>query len=69
MNQLKIQSSITNRVEVCTRTVSLQDKSFLKISAQNDCSKWEAVSNVEEGLKLRIAPMTNTGLHDQCTNH
>jgi hypothetical protein len=47
MDQLKIGFGTTNRAEILTRSVSLQDHSSLKISAQTDHPKWEIVS--EEG--------------------
>jgi hypothetical protein len=44
MNQLEIRFSLTNRAEIFTRSVSLQDDSSLKISAQKDYFKWKIVS-------------------------
>jgi hypothetical protein len=44
MNQLEIGFGTTNRAEIFTRSVSLQDHSSLKISAQTDHPKWEIVS-------------------------
>ena len=44
MNQLKPRFSKSNRAEIFTRDVSLQDHSTLRISAQKDHPKWEIVS-------------------------
>ncbi len=44
MNQLEIRSSRTNRAEIFTRGVSLQDHSSLKFSAQKTHPKWEIIS-------------------------
>ena len=41
MNQLELQSSTTYRAAIFTRSVSHQEHSSLKISAQKDHSKWE----------------------------
>ena len=48
MNQLKIQSSTTNRAEIFTEGVSLQDHSSLKFSAQKTEFKWEIISEGKE---------------------
>ena len=60
VNQLKIRPSITNRTEIFTRSVSLQDKSFLKISVQNDYSKWEIIFKGSL-KKLRKFPRNHDG--------
>jgi hypothetical protein len=44
MSQLKTRFGMTDRAEIFTRSVSLQDHSSLKISAQTDHPKWEIVS-------------------------
>jgi len=44
MNQLEIRSSTTYRAEIFTRSVSHQDHSSLKISAQKEQPKREIVS-------------------------
>jgi hypothetical protein len=53
MNQLEIGFGKTNRAEIFTRSVSLQDHSSLKISAQTDHPKWEIVS--KGGFPLNIS--------------
>ncbi len=60
MNQLEIRSSTNNRAEIFTRSVSLQDYSSLKISAQKDHLKCEIVS---EGEALNgTVPDTTTAM-------
>ena len=44
MNQLEIRFGTTSRAEIFTRSVSFQDHSSLKISAQKYHSKWEIIS-------------------------
>jgi hypothetical protein len=52
MNQLEIRFGTTNWAEIFTRSVSFQDHSSLKISAQKDHSKWEIDS--EGGGLLKV---------------
>jgi hypothetical protein len=56
MNQLEIRFGTINRAEIFTRSVSLQDHSSLKISAQTDHPKWEIVS--EGGSSLIYSDWT-----------
>jgi hypothetical protein len=61
MNQLEIRSSRTNRAEIFTRGVSLQDHSSLNFSAQKTHSKWEIISEgggvlLSNGIRLQVTP-------------
>jgi hypothetical protein len=62
MNQLGIGFSRTNRAEIFTRSVSLQDHSSLKISAQGNHSKWQNVSK-GEGPLIEIPPWKKIFTH------
>jgi hypothetical protein len=45
---------MTNRAKIFTRSVSLQDHSFLKISARKEHPKWEIVSKGGFPLKSMV---------------
>jgi hypothetical protein len=64
MNQLEIRFSRTNRAEIFTRSVSLQDHSSLKISAQGNHSKWQNVSKGGGALKtINLFAPSHNHLH------